>query len=60
MNKDNLNKLISESLAIEARDARESGALGYMARALVQATLRIAKSKAQSSFGKTVLIRYSC
>jgi len=39
MNKDNLNKLISESLAIEARDAKESGALGYMARALVQATL---------------------
>ena len=35
----NLDKLITEALAIEAQDAREAGALGYMARALVQATL---------------------
>jgi hypothetical protein len=35
----NLDKLIIEALAIEAQDAREAGALGYMARALVQATL---------------------
>jgi len=28
-----------EALAIEAHEAREAGALGYMARALVQATL---------------------
>lgn len=39
MKQDNLNKLISEALAIEARDAKEAGALGFMARALVQATL---------------------
>lgn len=34
-----LNKLIEEALAIEAQDAKEAGALGYMARALVQATM---------------------
>ncbi|MGH7745443.1 MAG: hypothetical protein ACREQ5_11715 [Candidatus Dormibacteria bacterium] len=34
-----LDKLITEALAIEAQDAKEAGALGYMARALVQATL---------------------
>jgi hypothetical protein len=39
MNNKNLNQLISEALAIEARDAREAGALGYMARSLIQATL---------------------
>lgn len=39
MNNENLNKLITEALAIEARGARESGALGFMARALVQATM---------------------
>ncbi len=39
MNNKNLNKLITEALAIEARDAKEAGALGYMARALVQATM---------------------
>ena len=39
MNNKNLNTLISEALAIEARDAKEAGTLGFMARALVQATL---------------------
>ena len=39
MNSENLNNLITEALAIEARDAKEAGALGFMARALVQATL---------------------
>jgi hypothetical protein len=39
MNKENLNKLISEALAIEAVSAKEDGALGYIARALVQATI---------------------
>ena len=34
-----LDRLISESLAIEAEDAAKSGALGFMARAMVQATL---------------------
>jgi hypothetical protein len=32
-------KLISDSLALEAEDARQAGALGFMARALVQATM---------------------
>lgn len=35
----NLNKLIEDALAIEAIGAKEAGALGFMARALVQATL---------------------
>ena len=39
MNQENLNKIVSEMLAIEAVEAKEAGALGYMARALVQATL---------------------
>lgn len=39
MNKNSLDKFILEALAIEARDAKEAGALGYMARSLVQATL---------------------
>lgn len=39
MNQKNLDKLIENALAIEAREAKEAGALGYMARALVQATM---------------------
>ena len=39
MNTENLNKLVTEALAIEASNAKEAGALGYMARALVQATM---------------------
>lgn len=39
MNEQNLNKLITQALAIEARDAKEAGMLGFMARALVQATM---------------------
>ena len=39
------NKLITEALAIEARDAKEAGALGFMARALVQATMPHKKVK---------------
>lgn len=34
-----LDKLIEEALAIEAQEAKEAGTLGYMARALVQATM---------------------
>lgn len=36
---DSLNSLIEQSLAIGDEDAREAGALGFMARAMVQATL---------------------
>jgi len=39
LNQENLNKLVEQTLAIEARDAKEAGALGYMGRALVQATM---------------------
>lgn len=39
MQQKNLNKLIENALAIEAREAKEAGALGYMGRALVQATM---------------------
>lgn len=39
MNQNNLNKIIKEALAIEAREAKEAGALGFMARALIQATM---------------------
>ena len=39
MNPDSLNKLITDALAIEAEEAKEAGALGYMARVLVQATM---------------------
>jgi hypothetical protein len=39
VNRKNLDRLVTEALAIEAEEARAAGALGYMARALVQATL---------------------
>ena len=36
---DIVSRLIAEALAIEAEEAKEAGALGYMARSMVQATL---------------------
>lgn len=39
MNNKNLNKFITEALAIEAEAAKEAGAIGYMARVLTQATM---------------------
>lgn len=36
---DKLGKLIAESMAIEAEDAKEAGSIGFMARALTQATM---------------------
>ncbi len=35
----NVDKLFAESMAIEAEDAKQAGTLGYMARALTQATM---------------------
>ena len=35
MNDRNLAKILHEALAIETQEAREAGALGYMARVLV-------------------------
>ena len=45
MNEKNLNKLITEALLIEEESAKEAGAIGYMARALVQATLPHSKKE---------------
>jgi len=39
MDQKNLDKLITEALAIEAEEAEKAGALGYMGRMLVQATM---------------------
>lgn len=39
-----INRIVSESLAIEAEAAKEAGAVGYMARALTQATMPHRKS----------------
>jgi hypothetical protein len=35
----NIDKLVAAAMAIEAEEAKEAGALGYMARALTQATM---------------------
>ena len=57
----NLDKLITEALAIEGREAKEAGALGYIARALVQATLPHSKTdenffkRQNGSFKLTIL-----
>ena len=42
---DIVSRLIAEALAIEAQEAKEAGALGYMARSMVQATLPHRKAK---------------
>ena len=39
MKPDTIDKLVTESLAIEAESAKDAGTLGYMARAMVQATM---------------------
>jgi hypothetical protein len=39
MDRKDLKEVITESLAIEAEDAKRAGRLGYLARAFVQATL---------------------
>jgi hypothetical protein len=61
MNTDNLNKLITEALAIESESAKEAGALGYMARVLTQATIPHQKtvgnefSRTNGAFSLTIL-----
>lgn len=61
LNKKNLDNLITEALAIENREAKEAGALGYMARALVQATMPHSKieggvfKRENGSFRLTIL-----
>ncbi|MDH3638867.1 MAG: hypothetical protein OES09_10470 [Gammaproteobacteria bacterium] len=39
VNEKNIDRLVAEALAIEAQEAKEAGALGFMARALTQATM---------------------
>lgn len=39
MNSRNIDKFVSDALAIEAEDARDAGALGFMARSLTLATM---------------------
>ncbi len=39
LNEKNLNKLIHEAMAIEAEEAKEADAIGFMARMLIQATM---------------------
>lgn len=38
-NNKNINQLLTEALAIETEEAKEAGALGFMARALTLATM---------------------
>lgn len=47
MKQTNIDKLVTEILAIEGEEAKQAGALGYMARALVQATLPHSKIDTQ-------------
>jgi hypothetical protein len=51
MNK-NFNKLFQTALEIEAEEAKQAGALGYMARALVQATMPHKKQTANEFIRK--------
>lgn len=44
MKQEYLDKLVKSALAIEARDAKEAGVMGFMGRALVQATLPHSKT----------------
>ena len=39
MNQKGIDKLITEALALEVQEAKEAGALGFMARSLTQATM---------------------
>lgn len=39
MKKDNIDKMIAEVLELEGEEAKKAGALGYMARSLIQATM---------------------
>jgi hypothetical protein len=59
MNSQNLNKLITKSLAIEEEEAKGAGALGYMARALVQATMPHSKQSGNEFERKNGLFRLS-
>ena len=44
MKKKSIDKIVNESLAIEAEEAAQAGAIGYMARTLTQATMPHSKT----------------
>lgn len=52
MNSKKLSNFITEALAIQEEEAKESGALGYMARILVQATIPHSNQK-ENVFSRT-------
>lgn len=52
LNQENLNRLITKALSIEENDVKIAGALGYMARILVQATMPHS-NKEKSTFERT-------
>lgn len=49
---ENIQKLVSEYISIEAQEAKEVGKLGYMARALVQATMPHKKLETGEIWGR--------
>ena len=52
MKQKNIDKLINDALAIEFEDAKDAGALGFMARAMTQATMPHSKTE-ETSFERT-------
>ncbi|MEB2399389.1 MAG: hypothetical protein OZ927_07610 [Alcaligenaceae bacterium] len=52
-----LNQLIVESLAIQAEEAKEAGALGFMARVMTMATMLHRKTEDHSSITVLAQIR---
>ena len=52
MKQKNIDKLINDALAIEYEDAKDAGALGFMARAMTQATMPHSKTE-EISFERT-------
>ena len=50
-----VEKLIQEALAIEEESAKDAGALGFIARCMVQATLPHSQSKNRTSRERTAI-----
>ena len=49
MKKEIIDKLVNEVLAVEQEEAYQAGAIGYMARALIQATIPITNENAKNT-----------
>jgi hypothetical protein len=58
--RDKLDMLIAESIAIEAEDAKQAGAVGFMARALTQATMPHRRFMSQFSDARMGLSVWLC